>query len=113
MELKDKKCDPSSGQVSPLTLEEKLRLLKALGGEWKLCHEGKRIEKNFVFRNFKEALIFTNEVGRISEEEKHHPEIHLGWGYCIIEIWTHSKNDLLENDFILAAKITEAYQRHL
>jgi 4a-hydroxytetrahydrobiopterin dehydratase len=111
MDLKDKKCVPSSTYAPPLPQEEKLRLQKLLGQDWDLTQGTRRIEKSFKFKNFKEALKFTNEVGRISEEENHHPEIHLGWGHCRIEIWTHTNDDLLENDFILAAKITEVYQR--
>lgn len=111
MELKDKKCVPCSGYVPPLSLEEKKTLLKNIGPDWKLSHENSRLERKFTFKNFKKALDFTNEVGRISEEENHHPEIHLGWGHCDIEIWTHTNNDLVENDFILAAKINQAHSR--
>jgi 4a-hydroxytetrahydrobiopterin dehydratase len=110
MDLKDKNCTPCNTTIPPLKQEEKLRLLKLLDHQWRLTFQDKRIERNFGFKNFKDALQFTNEVGRISEEQKHHPEIHLGWGHCRLEIWTHSNNDLHENDFILAAKITEIYR---
>jgi 4a-hydroxytetrahydrobiopterin dehydratase len=111
MDLKDKKCVPCSTYIPPLPLEEKQKLLATLGIEWSLTHNDSRIERKIKFKNFKKALEFANEVGRIAEEEKHHPEIHLGWGHCDIEIWTHMNNDLVENDFILAAKINEAYSR--
>lgn len=109
MDLKDKKCVPCSTYVPPLPLLEKERLLKSLGEEWKLTHDDSRIMRAFKFKNFKRALEFTNEVGRIAEEEKHHPEIHLGWGHCDIEIWTHTNNNLVENDFILASKINQLW----
>jgi 4a-hydroxytetrahydrobiopterin dehydratase len=111
MDLKDKKCIPCSTYIAPLPLEEKKKYLTTLGSEWELTHDDSRIFRNFKFKNFKRALEFTNEVGRLAEEEKHHPEIHLGWGHCDIEIWTHTNNNLVENDFILAAKINEAYLR--
>src|SRR5438067_1560796 len=111
MDLKDKKCVPCSSYVPPLSQEEKQHHLKMLGAEWSLTHETSRIERKFKFKNFKRALEFANEVGRIAEEEKHHPEIHLGWGHCDIEIWTHTNNNLVENDFIFAAKINEAFLR--
>jgi 4a-hydroxytetrahydrobiopterin dehydratase len=31
--------------------------------------------------------------------------MHIGYGYCIVELWTHAIKGLSENDFILAAKI--------
>lgn len=111
MDLKDKKCIPCSTYVPPLPLEEKKALLKGLSPDWKLTHEDSRIRRDIKFKNFKRALEFANEVGRLAEIEKHHPEIFLGWGHCDIEIWTHTNNNLVENDFILAAKIDEAYSK--
>lgn len=109
MDLKDKKCVPCSTYVPPMGLEEKNLHLKKLSSNWTLTHNDSRLESKFSFKNFKKALAFANEVGRIAEEEKHHPEMHLGWGHCNIEIWTHTNNDLHENDFILASKIQEAF----
>lgn len=109
MDLKDKKCVPCSGYVEPLSAEEKQKNLAALAEGWALTQETSRLEKKFTFKNFKRALEFTNEVGRIAELEKHHPEMHLGWGFCHIQIWTHTNNNLVENDFIVAAKIDEAF----
>jgi 4a-hydroxytetrahydrobiopterin dehydratase len=111
MDLKDKKCIPCHSYVPPLPMEEKQRYLKTLSPEWALTHDHSRLERKIKFKNFKRALEFANEVGRIAEEEKHHPEMYLGWGHCDIEIWTHANNNLVENDFIVAAKIDEAYSR--
>ena len=110
MNLKDKKCVPCSSYVPPLPMEEKKKLMAELGSDWHLTHDDTRIKREFKFKNFKRALEFTNEVGRLAEIEKHHPEIHLGWGHCNIEIWTHTNNNLVENDFILAAKITDSFK---
>lgn len=112
MDLKDKKCIPCSTYVPPLPLEKKQEFLSSLSSEWKLISENTRLRREFKFKNFKRALEFTNEIGRIAEEEKHHPEIHLGWGHCDIEIWTHTNNNLVENDFVLAAKIDEAFNQN-
>ncbi len=111
MDLKDKKCVPCSTYVPPLALEDKKKFLETLGKHWELTTGHSRLLRKVKFKNFKRALEFANEVGRIAEAEKHHPEIHLGWGHCDIEIWTHMNNDLVENDFILAAKIDEAYSK--
>ena len=61
--------------------------------------------KKFLFKNFFRKSKFVNEVGKISEEEGHHPDIYFGWGYAKINITTHAIEGLSENDFILAAKI--------
>jgi 4a-hydroxytetrahydrobiopterin dehydratase len=111
MELKDKKCVPCSTYVPPLPIEEKKKLLATLSSNWKLTENDSRLRRDIKFKNFKRALEFANVVGQLAETEKHHPEIHLGWGHCDVEIWTHTNNNLVENDFILAAKIDESYQR--
>ena len=61
--------------------------------------------KDFKFKNFKDSQKFVNQVGNISEEENHHPDISFGWGYCKVKIFTHAIKGLAESDFILAAKI--------
>ena len=75
---------------------------------WNIIKDKKDIfflEKQFSFKNFLDSQKFVNVVGKISEEEGHHPEITFGWGYAKINITTHAIEGLSENDFILAAKI--------
>jgi 4a-hydroxytetrahydrobiopterin dehydratase len=63
------------------------------------------LHKKFNFKNFLDSQDFINKVGRISEDEGHHPDISFGWGYAEIKISTHAIEGLSKNDFILAAKI--------
>ena len=60
-------------------------------------------------RYFLKSQDFVNEVGRISEQEGHHPDILFGWGYAKISITTHAIEGLSINDFILAAKIDNIF----
>ena len=69
----------------------------------------KRLEKVFKFKNFAEAMEFTNEVGRIAEEEDHHPLIITEWGKVTVNWWTHKIGGLHKNDFIMAAKTDAVY----
>ena len=57
------------------------------------------------FLNFLRSQDFVNEVGKISEDEGHNPDISFGWGYAEVKVTTHAIKGLSENDFILAAKI--------
>lgn len=104
--LTKKKCTPCEGGVPPLSGEELEKYRAELRGGWHVVNEH-HLEKEFSFKDFKEALSFTNQVGEIAEEEGHHPDINLTWGKVRICTWTHSINGLSENDFILAAKIDE------
>ena len=103
----EKKCVPCEGGVLALDISEIHKYQKKIDG-WDVIKNEKNIhflEKKFTFKNFLESQKFVNEVGRISEEEGHHPEILFGWGYAKINISTHAIEGLSENDFILASKI--------
>ena len=108
-ELKNKKCIPCEGGVIPFDISEIHKYQKKVD-DWNIVRNDKGIfflEKNFNFKNFKDSQKFINNVGKISEEEGHHPDINFGWGYAKINITTHAIEGLCENDFILAAKIDQ------
>ncbi|MFC1662999.1 4a-hydroxytetrahydrobiopterin dehydratase [Patescibacteria group bacterium] len=75
---------------------------------WEIVEDGKKITRDFTFKNFKEALKFINDVSAIAEREGHHPNLDLHeYKYVRITNYTHAIGGLHENDFILAAKINE------
>ena len=101
------KCRPCNDKEPPLKGEALANLQRELTDSWKVI--GKHhLEKEYSFKNFKEALDFTNRIGAIAEEEGHHPDISLGWGKVKLQLWTHKIGGLSENDFILAAKADAA-----
>jgi 4a-hydroxytetrahydrobiopterin dehydratase len=69
----------------------------------------KRLEKVFKFKNFVQALAFTDKVGAAAEEENHHPLIITEWGKVTLQFWTHKIAGLHKNDFIVAPKTDEMY----
>ena len=81
-------------------------LQRKLGGNWRTV-EQHHLEREFRFKDFREALAFTNRVGELAETQGHHPDIHLAWGMVRLTIWTHKIDGLTESDFILAAKVDE------
>ena len=106
-DLLKKKCLPCEGGVIPFDISEIHKYQKKVDG-WEIEKSEKKVfflVKNFKFKNFVDSQNFVNQVGKISEEEGHHPDIKFGWGYATISITTHAIEGLSENDFILAAKI--------
>ena len=83
-------------------------LLAQLSPGWQLNQEG-HLERTYLFTNFVRALEFANKVGAVAEAEGHHPDLHIAWGKCRVEIWTHKIQGLTESDFYLAAKADRAY----
>jgi 4a-hydroxytetrahydrobiopterin dehydratase len=105
-ELAAKECVPCKGGVPPLKGEDLRKFKQPLGGDWTVPNEH-HLEKEFAFKNFRQALDFTVRVGELAERVGHHPDLYLSWGKVRINIWTHKINGLTESDFILAAKIEE------
>ena len=106
-DLANKKCVPCEGNIPPFKVDEIQKYLKKVDG-WEVLKDGDQnyfIEKNFKFENFIKSQDFVVDVGKIAEQEGHHPDISYGWGYAKIKISTHAIKGLAESDFILAAKI--------
>ncbi len=106
-DLSKKKCIPCDGGIPPFDINEIHKYLKKING-WNVSQNNENnyfIEKEFKFKNYIESEKFILEVGRIAENESHHPDINFGWGYAKIKISTHAIKGLAESDFILASKI--------
>ena len=108
-DLIKKKCVPCEGGVIPFDTSEIHKYQKKVDG-WDVTKDGDEIfflKKKFIFKDFLNSQKFINSVGKISENENHHPDITFGWGYAEIKITTHAIKGLSANDFILAAKIDQ------
>jgi len=70
----------------------------------------KRLTRTYPFGDFAQALAFTEKVGRLAEEEGHHPALLTEWGRTTVTWWTHKIKGLHRNDFIMAAKTDELYR---
>src|SRR5512133_3897731 len=66
-----------------------------------------RLKRVFKFKNFAEALAFTNQVGQIAEQQDHHPALLTEWGQVTVFWWAHKVHGLHLNDFIMAAKTNQ------
>lgn len=106
MDLVNKKCIPCEGNVPALDETKIVMYLEEIENTWSVI-DSKKLYKHFQFVNFGHTMSFVNKVANIAEEEGHHPVLHISYGSCEIELWTHAINGLTENDFILAAKINE------
>ena len=103
MSLHERKCIPCEKGAVPLKGDKLKELYKELNLEWKLIDEH-HLLREYKFKNFKEALDFTNTIGHLADKENHHPDINLSWGKVTITIYTHKIDGLSEADFVLAAK---------
>ncbi|MBI4300086.1 MAG: 4a-hydroxytetrahydrobiopterin dehydratase [Chloroflexi bacterium] len=110
-ELTSEVCVPCR-EGAPTLTDEEIAELQPQAPEWKLVTEEgvRKLQRSFRFRNFAQALAFTNAVGAIAEGEGHHPRLVTEWGKVTVTWWTHKIRGLHRNDFIMSAKTDLAYR---
>ncbi len=70
---------------------------------WSL--NGKKVRRQWYFKNFVEAFSFMTKVALLSEAMNHHPEFKNVYNEVIIELITHDIGGISEKDINLAKKI--------
>ena len=71
--------------------------------------EGKKIKKEFKFKDFAGAKYFVDLISILSEEQGHHPTMTVIYNKVRITLTTHASGGLTENDFIMAGIFDGAY----
>ena len=91
---------------APTVTESEIAELRPEIPDWDLVERDgtKQLRRVFTFDDFAQALEFTNAVGRIAEEEGHHPALLTEWGRVTVSWWTHKIRGLHRNDFVMAGK---------
>ena len=109
-QLSELRCVPCRGGDPPLTVEQIAALMPQVS-QWTLIERESipRLERVFKFKNFAQALAFTDQVGALAEAEDHHPAILIEWGRVTVTWWTHKIKGLHQNDFIMAARTGGLY----
>jgi 4a-hydroxytetrahydrobiopterin dehydratase len=57
------------------------------------------------FPDFAQAFAFATRIAQLAEQQDHHPDITVGWGYLAIELWTHDRSGITQKDLDLVAAI--------
>jgi 4a-hydroxytetrahydrobiopterin dehydratase len=108
--LAQQKCVACRGDEPTVSAEERAALLPQVPDWHVITVEGvERLERTFTFKDFAQALAFTNKIGALAEAEGHHPAILVEWGRATVTWWTHKIKGLHRNDFIMAAKTDQVY----
>lgn len=84
--------------------KQEVIVLSAKLPQWQIIEECNiaKLQCKFEFENFESALVFTNDLGRLSESYHHHPQIILEWGRVTLTWWSHKLQGLHQNDFFMA-----------
>lgn len=102
MALSRETCIPCRDGAPTLEAAEIDALMPELNG-WQVV-EQHHLLRRWSFADFQSALNWLNRLGAICEEQGHHADFSLGWGYVEATIHTHKVNGLTRADFVLAAR---------
>ncbi len=86
-------------KLSSLEIQDNLKKVD----NWSL--QNNAIEKKYVFKDFKEAIVFINKAAILAEEMKHHPEWTNVYNKLTIRLSTHDVSGISAKDFQLASAI--------
>jgi 4a-hydroxytetrahydrobiopterin dehydratase len=92
---------------TPLT-PDRIREHLAKRPQWRLSADGKTIEREFRFADFRAAFAFMTRVALAAERADHHPEWSNVYNRVTVRLTTHDAGGLTDNDFALAAEADAA-----
>lgn len=75
---------------------------------WRVSDDGLAIEKQFVFKNFREAFAFMTASALCAERLDHHPEWSNVYRKVDVRLTTHSAGGITDLDLKLAAAMEES-----
>lgn len=109
--LSEKTCSACRADSPSLSNAEVNAALAQLP-EWKVevVAEVNQLLREYRFKNFVQAMAFTQAVGELAEEYCHHPALLTEWGRVKVSWWTHKIHGLHENDVIMAAKTEQLFR---
>ncbi|TQV71475.1 4a-hydroxytetrahydrobiopterin dehydratase [Aliikangiella marina] len=110
-ELTRQQCEACQAGAPKVSEEELATLIKQIP-DWvvEVKNNIMQLKRIYKFKNFAEAIAFTNRVGDMAEAENHHPALTTEWGKVTVTWWTHKIKGLHKNDFICAAKTDELFR---
>ena len=63
-----------------------------------------KLEREFKFDGFLQAIAFVNKVAELAQSENHHPDIEIHYNRVILRWWTHTAGGVTDRDRELAAR---------
>ncbi len=63
-----------------------------------------KLEREFEFGSFRDAVAFVNRVAELAESENHHPDIEVHYDKVVLRWWTHTAGGVTDRDRELAER---------
>jgi 4a-hydroxytetrahydrobiopterin dehydratase len=69
-----------------------------------------KLNKTFLFKDFKSAMIFVDKIAELAEKENHHPDIFISYNKVALMLCTHDAgHKVTEKDRKMAKDISAIY----
>jgi pterin-4a-carbinolamine dehydratase len=65
---------------------------------------GDKLEREFAFGSFPDAIAFVTRVAELAESENHHPDIEIHYDKVVLRWWTHTAGGITDRDRELAER---------
>lgn len=91
--------------------EQELAVFLKENPEWIV--QTKKLHREFVFGDFREAFGFMSEIALVAERSDHHPEWSNVYNKVMVDLTTHEAGGITQRDFELAAKMSEVAARRI
>lgn len=103
--LNQQSCEACRADAPKVSDDELAEFMKQIPDWVAVSEDGiLKLRREYKFKNFVQALAFTNKVGELAESEGHHPDLLTEWGKTTVTWWSHKIKGLHKNDFIMAAR---------
>ena len=109
-DLSEQGCEACRADAPRISDDELKRLMSAIP-DWEIIVvDGiMQLTREFSFRDFAQAMAFSNRVGDLAEDAGHHPAVLTEWGRVNVTWWSHKIRGLHKNDLIMAARTDKTY----
>ncbi|MFQ5538354.1 MAG: 4a-hydroxytetrahydrobiopterin dehydratase [Gemmatimonadota bacterium] len=64
-----------------------------------------RLMKEYVFRSFRDSIVFVNRIATLADSLDHHPDIDVRFNKVTVALTTHDAGGITEKDLELAEQI--------
>lgn len=85
--------------------QDEIRIFLDNSKGWNL--KDNKLEKVFLFKDFRESVQFVNKIQPVADAMNHHPDICIYYNKVIIQLTTHDVDGITDLDVELAKKIDE------
>ena len=91
-------------KLNPAEIEEALKSHP----EWRL--EAGKLEREWAFKDFVEAIAFVNRVAALAEAAGHHPDIDIRYNHVVLGLISHDAGGITRRDAAMAGRIDKEFE---